>query len=72
MYAKYLKVAEMLLRKESRNMDLDNQNLLIGILSVYCDKTRNLTSRLGFTAFPRRREHDTHLGSINAKKPANL
>lgn len=47
------------------------QFLLTGILSVYYDKTRNSTSRPGFTAFPSGRGHDTHLGSIIAKKPAS-
>lgn len=47
------------------------QFLLTGILSVYYDKTRNSTSRPGFTASPSGRGHDTHLGSIIAKKPAS-
>lgn len=43
------------------------QFLLTGILSVYYDKTRNYSSRPGFTAFPSHRASDKKLGDIDVK-----
>lgn len=40
------------------------QFLLTGILSVFCDESRQNFRRPGFTAFPPDRPHDKHLGTI--------